>query len=280
MECVKAKALVNIFFSATMLLNTANAKERLVWIQQDFSPFYIKEDGYTNGIADKIIDLIQAELPEYEHEKKFLPIKRVILAMESGANVICITFLKDDEVSKIANYSVATMILPPHVIVTRKEVSSKLKSKMSLIEMKNGRLVMSIPDGRHFSEEISRQIRAFPRDDLHIRNGDHFRGIARMIVSGRVDYTIAYPFELKYIQSANSNMHTLSKIKIDGNDKFIPAYAITPKSVFGNDLIDKVNRALYRIRDTPEYKSAHVSWIDSDDNFESAYEDFSNGKYD
>lgn len=272
------RKLISLFFLFT---TSTHAKEELIWVTQDFAPFYISEAPNENkGVADEIITILQNEMPGYEHKREFIPTKRIIKKLKSGEHIVCISFLKDSSVENIAYYSNATMILPPHAIVLRSNDLSKLNKSMTLSEMEKLGFRLLVSDGRHFSEEISNQMKALNSNSEYFRVGDHFHGIAKMIVANRADYTIAYPFELNYLKSSHPILKDLSELNVTGNDKFIPAYAVTPKNEFGKKVITDLNNALSKVRGMKSYKDAHIRWISDSKYFEREFNDFSNKKYD
>lgn len=269
-----------LFAVLSCLAAAAHARERLVWVIEDFPPFYIKDGGYEKGIADRLVRLLQARLPQYHHVQELVPINRIVSDLKDGRLMVCISFLKSEDIARIAHYSVATMLLPPHVAVMRAETASKLSGELDLPSLAGMRLKLGIPEGRHFSDEISRQIKSLPEEFLSVRTGDHFEGLARMVLHGRLDYTLAYDFELNYLKYTDPRLSSLVARSIHRNDQFIVAHAVVPKTIQGSRLLENLNQALVELRRQPEYKQAHAAWITIGKEYEHEYLKFVRGKYD
>jgi uncharacterized protein (TIGR02285 family) len=265
----------------------AYATEKVTWIVQKFEPYYILEGPLQGqGAADRILDLIQKELPDLQHENTFMPILRIREALKNKDHVVCISFLKDPTLDQDVQYSVATMLVPALEISMRDDVWQSKWNKsatISIREFLSRGAVIGIAEGRHYGDQIDPLLndRQHYPNGIYARNGNHYAGLADMVASRHIDATIGYSAELRFLQKQHPELNSLVSIPITENMQALYAYAILPKGEWGEQFRQKLNRAILKVRSSAKYKRAMSDWFGDTPAWEREYQShFVNGSMD
>jgi len=266
----------------------ATATDEVTWVVSNFAPFYIGAGASSGqGVADRLINLVKAEMPEYRHRHQPMTPIRFREYLRNQAQVVSFAFLKDPSLAGQVQYSGATLILPALELTLRREDWDhkwQRQSPFHLAEGMRSGLQLGVAEGRHYSTKLDALIhasRAAANAQLFVRNGDHNTGLAEMATKKRVDATIGYSAELRFAQLGNSRLASLVSVPIAENTDPVFAYAAIPKGEWGDRFRARLNQALLKLRGQAEYRQALVDWFGTTDAWEQAYKArFSAGKMD
>ncbi|MCH4292907.1 transporter substrate-binding domain-containing protein [Shewanella sp. 3B26] len=274
------RLLKSVLLSVALLLISmaTQAKEQVIWVLERFEPYYILDGEYQGqGIADRLIKLFQQALPEYDHTTEYMPILRIRTALKTGQHVVCISFLKDTSLADYVQYSGVTMLVPPlELTVRREDWESKWHSapQLSLAQLMEQGGKIGVADGRNYGKafDVLLQDKARFAEGTYSRVGEHYAGLAKMVSLHRIDATIGYRAELAYAQKLDPKLEPLISVGATENTEFLFAYAVMPKGDWGNSFRARIDEALLRLRDTPEYRHAMTDWFGDTPRWEAEYQ--------
>ena len=280
------KALV-LFFSSLIFGFSSQAQGKITWAFGKFEPFYISEGPMKEqGIGDRLRDLLQKDMPEFQHEATFMPILRVRESLKTGGHALTISFIKDPSLSEFVQYSAAPILVPAlQLPVRREDWVSKWKSadSISLVTlMKNGGVV-GVAEGRRYGKNLDSLLSnrsRFPKG-VYSRIGNQYAGLAEMVKNKHVDATIGYSAELRFAQKSSSGLDGLVSVPVAESMEPLYAYAALPKGEWGDAIRVRLNKSLLNLRGTPEYKKAQTDWFGTSAAWEREYKQrFLAGKMD
>ena len=255
----------------------ANAQGKVTWVVEKFEPYYILEGELKGqGAADYLIALLKKEMPDMKHSTEYMPILRIRDAFMARERAVSIAFLKDPTLADYAQYSAATMLVPALEITLRREqweVQLKSAPSVSAAEVMRQGLVIGVADGRHYGEKLDKLIaekRGLSKQ-LYARVGNHYRGLAEMVATKNIDATIGYSAELRYAQKLHPELANLVSVPLIEGAGPLYAYAAIPKGEWGDKFRVRINKAITKLRGTPEYKDAMTRWFGSTSAWEAEY---------
>jgi uncharacterized protein (TIGR02285 family) len=245
----------------------SHAQDKVTWIVEKFEPYYILDGKLKGqGAADRLVVLLQKELADMQHEITFMPILRIRESLKNKDHAICVSFLKDKSLAEHVQYSVATMLVPALELTLRREDWEgkwKKASSISLADFMASGAVVGIADGRRYGEKLDPLLadrKRFPKG-TYARTGNHYAGLAEMTVQKHVDGTIGYSAEMRYAQKLNPKLENLVSLPVTENTQALYAYTIIPKGPWGDQFRARIDKAILKLRGTPEYKAAMTDWF-------------------
>lgn len=253
-----------------LTVNTFAEKDTIEWIKADIPPYYIEYGKYKNeGIADKIIEILKANLTEYDHKDVLdIPVSRIEGMLKSERHVCFVTTLKNINRENYMYFSNETIINPQQRIIAKKNKISLITTKKSISLdrlMENKEFKIGIAD-RSYGNTIDSILKENEgNENIYKRTGaDVVLGLIKMLDNGRLDYIIGTPYEINYAAEVYGNRFDLISIGIDetANEGYLYSYAAVPKNKWGEKLKNEINQILYKQRKTDEYFSVFERWLD------------------
>ena len=181
------RLLVTLFISILFLFPDVSyaqqsASNRMItWYRADFPPVTIVE-GPNEGLGffDRVTDLLEDRLPDYEHLHRVANFKRIIIELKNRKNVCCPSLYKTKERETFVSFSIPAMIVLPNVLITQKASDDKFQpyidenQRLKLTELladKNIRL--GISNGRKYAGGIDDVLAGFKgAENICIRSGE------------------------------------------------------------------------------------------------------------
>lgn len=274
---MRPNVAICIFWFTTLWAGFATAQERVTWVVEKFEPYYILEGNLKGqGAADYLIALLKKEMPDMKHNTEYMPILRIRDALKARERAVSIAFLKDPTLADYVQYSAATMLVPPLELTLRREqweVQLKAAPSLSAAEVMRQGLAIGVADGRHYGDKLDKLIadRKGLSSQLYARVGNHYRGLAEMVSTKNIDATIGYSAELRYAQKLHPELSNLVSIPLIEGTGPLFAYTVIPKGEWGDKFRVRINRAITKLRGTPEYKEAMTRWFGSTSAWEAEY---------
>lgn len=263
-----------IFFLCLGFAPVLNAAEKDVieWYHPDFPPIYIQEGPHAGmGVGDLVMTYFQKRMPAYEHRTRTANFKRIILTIASGEKACAITLLKNAEREKVVAFSKPFMLAPQNEIITTKTTLPAFKpyldeeGAVSLAEiLERSGLVLGFSNGRSYSSSIDKIMSLKANDDnsYKMSNMDIFVSLMRMLKMGRVDYTIGYGYEGRYIAEQIDFADDVIAIPIRETPSFIKVYAGCPKNAWGTKVISELNALFKEALHDKEVYGVYRRWLD------------------
>lgn len=238
--------------------NLSYAKEKITWMVLNWPPWMII-DGEDKGTGrfNYILETAQKNLPEYEHVTERMNWARFWNEVESNKN-LCYTFgLKSGKREKIVYFSAPHTFVLPNAIIMKKETAKLLGNPQSysIIQMLGqDKLKGYAEKNRSFTKKIDTLIINHKGASNLIRVSESAESLIRMVIMGRVDYTIEYQIVATYYQNKFDDLDSLVSIPITEMEPFSYVYMACTKNEWGKKVIEKWNAALKKIKPTEEYR--------------------------
>ena len=239
--------------------NLSYAKEKITWMVLDWPPWMII-DGEDKGAGrfNHILDIAQKHLPEYEHVTERMNWARFWHEVENNNN-LCYTFgLKSGKREKIAYYSAPHTIVLPNAIIMKKETAELLgnPASYSIVKLLEEDTIQGYAEkNRSFTNKVDLLIKNHGNRFNLTRVSETPESLIKMVIMGRIDYTIEYPIVATYYQEKLDAPGTLVSIPISEMDPFSYVYMNCTKNDWGKKVIDKWNATLKKIKPTAEFRS-------------------------
>ena len=249
---------------------TWSQEKNILWLNANFPPFFISEAAYRNqGIGDEILNLLEENLPDYKHERQVANLSRQLKEMGEGHPVCSTAKFRTREREEIMVFSVPIMVIPPNGITVRRQDLKRFGggAPVSLATLLGDpTLHLGITRDRSYGKGIDSVLQRYSRAPyVHYRGGgDHYMGLLQMLVKGRVDYLVGFPYEAIYVARQLGLENEIAHIQLTEAGGYTPSYVACSKNEWGQGVIERVNDILRRERPTNKYRGFIERWLDPD----------------
>ncbi len=242
-----------IYFFFTLTSSLVMAKETITWPYICYKPLYICEDDVlVDGIGLHLVNFIQKEMTEYDHDLMLMPVKRILSFAQKGERQIFYGFYKTPERDSFLRFSLPCRISIPTFIVVRKSDLTKFgNGKPIVLKMllKNEKLRFLRLKSISFGKEI---------DEILLKHQDTKKTISvtdttnmgqkslKMLLGNRIDYYLSLDstsHDIKYLGVSDQ----VSYIPIVEQNRYEVGYITAPDNDWGNMMIDKINLILQKL---------------------------------
>ncbi len=246
----------------------AEPEKKLRWYLTDWPPaFILQGPDKGKGFAEELMDLIQKEMPNYKHERTFLPYRRILKNLERGDEG-CYPINIYDNPNHYGLVSAPTTLVAGHNIYIHKSNLDQFPSgdTVSLTELlKNQKLRLGVRADLEFGPILSPILKAHEgQANLVLRqNQDLVDGLIRMLEHGHIDYFIEYHLVVKYTsKKLGFDMNDYLEIPIKENrEEYIRGSIECPDNEWGRGIIADINEVLHRIRGTEAFRDINNRWF-------------------
>ncbi|MCF8004455.1 MAG: hypothetical protein K9L32_09670, partial [Chromatiaceae bacterium] len=181
-------------------------KESIDWLRFDYPPMYIVAGPHAGqGYMDKILELLIAKMPAYDHRVRVANLSRIMSELEQGNNVCIASLFVNEERQRLGHVSRGkTTLLPPVQLVFRAEDGERFTAfgnPASLDSiLADESLMLGVSDRMSYGIEIDQTVAAHQHQpNVFLRNGsDVGLGLHEMLMKGRIDYTINYSWAANF----------------------------------------------------------------------------------
>lgn len=248
------------------------AKDTITWMVRNFPPLYIMDGVYKGrGIADRMMALLQENLPEYDHTTIDANIKRVEKEMMDGRKVVRLTMFKKPEREAYMLFSIPHYIAPAHKLIVRKEVLPSIRDLISADNeisldalFRSHKLALALESGRSLSKPLDDVIKKYKDgQNITVSHYSDTEKTIKLLSLGRIDAVIEYPSVVKFILREEADkLKQLTSLTIREGTPFIVAYVAAPANEWGKTVIGKINAILEKERPTETYRAFIEQWLD------------------
>ena len=254
-KCLCATLIV---FAAILVTSPVSSKETITWMILDWKPWMILEgEDKGRGRFNHILKMAQEHLPEYHHVMEKMNWARFWHEVENGKN-LCYPFgLKSGKREKIVYYSAPHTFVLPNAVTMKKTTAKRLgdPESISIVDLLKNRDYKGYAEkNRSFTKKVDLILKKHEPGSNLRRVSESPESLVKMVLMGRVDYTIEYPIVSEYYQRKGGVSDELISIPISEMDKFSYEYMNCTRNDWGKRVIDKWNAALKRIKPTREYR--------------------------
>jgi len=165
-------------------------------------------DFEDQGFIDKVLTLVISNMPEYTHQRPTTSLTRALADIEAGKQV-CHPALHVTEQRKQQMYfSQPAIINPSNRLIAAKANGDKLLVNNEVHPDKLPRSsTFALVKGRNYSGGYDEFLTQYvsPEQQIYI-SSNTLDTLFQLIASNRVDFTIAYPFELEHFKTNHPNV--------------------------------------------------------------------------
>jgi uncharacterized protein (TIGR02285 family) len=283
MKLLKYVCVFTIVLSFSLSANEklTNDDDIIFWQTYHRPPdFFLTGPNEGTGFIQQVLKHIIEKLPEYDHEMKLTTLARAIRDIKFEKTSCHPALVKSAEREEFMYFSKAAIFKPTNRIIAKKDFFDDYLRDggidlREITEHKN--FTFALIKGRSFTPDIDGVLAQYlNKENRFIISNTDLSPTFEMIELGRVDATIAYPFEFNYY----TQHHQLSKQRLEtypilGSPLFSIGYVACPKNEWGKKVITKINAALEELKPTKVFKDAfHSGWQSDQDNpsFEAFYQ--------
>jgi uncharacterized protein (TIGR02285 family) len=248
----------------------------ITWYRMEFPPVYISEGPYQAlellGPVDRAI-LRALEQQGYTVTTYTANWERIAHELHSGKPVCTSLPLRTPELEASLEYSIPhSLALPPGVVIRKSDLARFRRfmtagGRVALEALLREReLKLGITAGRYYTGIIDTLLGPYqgkPQIFEHYAR-DAGSGLVRMLLGGRLDYTLLFPWEATYLATLEGKPQALATLPVEGMSDYVLAVGACPKTAWGKQVIAIANLAIRAVRTTAEYQRVKEHWLDEE----------------
>lgn len=250
-------------------------KELLQWCRYDLPPIQITDGPEAgHGVTDGVITFLQKAMPEYEHREIHANIRRINELLRNGEHLLCPGTGYSPDREAIMVFSIPYTVSRPATALIAKASLPQFKpylNRKGELQLERiltqSPLVLGIASGRSYGKEVDATLaKLMPRPNIAIRpaSNDIMQALAQMMLLGRVDYTLIFPVEMKYVLQQIGKPDAALLLSIEGNNSYGTVHVAAPKNEWGQEKLARINEILRQNRNNPALFHWTYYWYDDD----------------
>jgi len=253
--CIIALGLMMI------LCSNLCAKETLTWQVVHWPPFQMLEGpDKGHGMFDRLLELYTSNLPQYEHKTITMNWARFWSDVKEEKKICNMFAIKTEERTKYALFSKPLSIGLPLRIIMRTSSIETLGSRnpVSIVDiLKDNRFNGVFIDKRSYYAVMDEILEKYASLTTVKRLAIPEESVLQMVLAGRADYTLEYPYLANYIvgkfQTRDGDAAGIGSIPIKEIQEYAQSSLACPKNDWGKKVIQDFNEMLDRVKHKPEY---------------------------
>lgn len=250
---------------------SALAKDSITWMKASLAPFYLLEGDLKNqGYGDMAVQLMQENLPDYQHGIIEANIPRHIYKFKKGEKVCTAGLFRTPEREAFIEFSTPSFFtLPAVIITTRDKLANFGNAKRLRLNdvLDRDDLVIGHSKDRSYGVYLDEVLKKHTgKDNIFIFPGIELsHNLFKMMMLGRLDGLIGLPDEAMYQAELLGIRDKIVTITIEENQQgfasWLSAVGCT-KNEWGKKVIGDINRALEKLRGEKQYRATYERWLD------------------
>ena len=193
---------------------------------------------------------------------EYMPFKRTLKLMSSGAQVCSLDKLVTQERKKTFMFSLAMNLFLSRQLYQQAEITDLNTNAVELVQLfeRQQQFKLLLTSQINYGEALEKQIAQIAKSQKIYRNsGEHAQGLVDMFILKRADYALFYPQQVKEL-NVDLNARTY---EIKGIPAYVTGHLMCPKGKLSALLIQEVNEQLKHLYQTGELLTVHLEHIDS-----------------
>jgi uncharacterized protein (TIGR02285 family) len=261
-----------LVLAALLLPCRVPAAETITWLVPEMPPLFITEGpDRGKGYGDAILAILEASLPQYQHEVAFTNVVKHFDRFRQGDNVCAVGLFKTAERQDFIRFTLPSLIGLPTMLIIKKDrqaaFGNKSVVKLGDILADTG-LSLGLGQDRSYGASIDAVIgKHAGRDNLIVFSGQELQqNYFKMLMLNRVDGLIGLPEEALYQATRLGIRDQVMTVGIEENqgdaDSWM-AYAGCSRTAWGERVVEDINRVLLQERPSGRYRAAYLQWLDA-----------------
>lgn len=263
-----------LFLAGSYLMTlsaVSHARETLVWLLRDLPPSTIfsgPDEG--KGAIDRLMPLLQARMPEYDHLQMRVNRARGTQMLKDGVFACDPTVLWTAERAESIVFSIPTYAAFSNGLIVRKQDMPRFAPYMDGKAIELGALLkgktvkIGIVAERSYGQVIDQMLSQIPDDELSVHYGNDAVGsLLQMERLGRVHGLLSYwPEALYQARQQNIAEQDLRFLPIKGVAKYQFTHIGCSNTALGRQAIKIINREMRVLRET-KLVGFYAQWLPS-----------------
>jgi len=262
-----------LFLSITILSFplSASAKDKLYWLEAVAPPFFIHEGPLAGqGYEDLITDILEEQLPQFEHIHMQATISRHYQQWKQGENACSLAMYKTPERDEFVYFSKASVFTLPPVLIIRKDRFEDFGGKkvVRLADLlKEGKMIIGRSKNRSYGPGFDKSLNNYGNSkNIYSYEGPELTlNLFKMLLAERVDALAGLPEEAMYLAETLGFRDKIMTINVNENledHESMITYVACSKTDWGKKTIETINTILTKERPTERYRAAYERWLD------------------
>jgi len=267
--------LIFIIFSFYI---TTGISAEITWLSSDFPPYNIIEGkNKGEGRDQKLVQLINKQLPNYHFHWKHFPLSRTIAEVSNPENNYCVMSLFQNDkrrknmyfsehFSTLSFTSKVFMRLDSYYQIEDPQSKTNPNLSFSLNELLDKyQLGLGVAKGRSYGIELDRVINN-PKYSKQIfsRSGvDVSSSLIKMLDKNRVQIVLGFVEEFQYTVEKLQIKNEFIILPIDESSGHVTGYVGCSKNAWGKKVIVEIDKALHILYQNERAKQAIKYWLPS-----------------
>ena len=258
---------VSILLTPALLM----AKEKMYWMEAVAPPFFIHEGELKGqGYEDLITDILQENLPQYDHVSMPANISRHYQQWKQGEPACSLAIHKTQERKEFVLFSIPSVFTLPHVLIIKKEQFAAFggKKAVSLKDvLTSNNFIIGRAAKRSYGRAFDELLNSYGNEDnLFSYEGPELSlNLFNMLLAGRIQAMPGLPEEAMYLaeqMGIRDQIMTLSVVENLVDHEPMLTYVACSKNEWGARAITVINKVLQEQRPTERYRAAYERWLD------------------
>ncbi|HMA49837.1 MAG TPA: TIGR02285 family protein [Magnetospirillaceae bacterium] len=225
----------------------AIAAETVTWLTTDLPPQFIGDGPFAGeGIKDRQLKLIQAEIPNFDHREIKASIGRLWYQMQHEDGVCGLGVLRNPEREKIALFTERPVLVPGFRLIVKTGHLDQFRPFMD----GNAVDLEALKSNRRLSGGYVAD-RAYPPPMLDfVADPDHQNKLERaignerlylLLNSGRLDFVFGLGYEAVYFSAVQNAADPLTALPVKGIETLIKGYTACSDGPLGRAVIARLD---------------------------------------
>lgn len=267
---LKLRWLLTLALICALLPGVATAKEKLLWLIRDLPPFTIFEGpAQGQGVLDRMLPLLIAQMPEYEHSIVRVNRARGIQMLQEPSFTCDPTLLWTPERAKYAYFSSPTMATLSSGLLVRNEDQALIEPYLQggSVDLKRlltqSTLKLGIVAERSYSASVDKLLRQLPDSAFNRHYGtEATASLLQMQQLGRLQLVLGYWPELRYLlNQQGADTHSYRFYPIQRVRPYQLLHVACSDTPLGREAIGHIDKLLPALRrDT--LPDLYARWLD------------------
>jgi uncharacterized protein (TIGR02285 family) len=249
----------------------ASTNQTISWAHYHFPPVYIESGEHRGqGIADKIIELLQKEMPSYQHQSYSSSFTRIMRSF-GGKGVVCTGMNKTAAREQKVIFSQAAVMYPSHTLSYLKSRKQELESNnnvslvagLSLASLLNSESLdrFGVTLNRSYNPRINKLIEGHQEKVHTFEMSTSMSSIFKQLNFQRISFTIEYPIVTFYWQQKLGLQEEISSVPLQDSSAGFVAYIACSRNEAGATAIKEINEILKKHRPSPSHRGIVERWL-------------------
>jgi uncharacterized protein (TIGR02285 family) len=237
-----------VLLASGSLAQTPPQVVTITWLAGD--TLAVRRDGQVERPSDRLIQWVQARLPDVEHKRVIANAKRSWMLIRDGEPVCHAGAVRTPERERMALFSNTWLLPPLQLIVHREHVASLPVNAAGHVDLaalladpaQRGVVV----HGRSYGPAVDALLAQRPDHSAlrQITSGDFGSNLLPMLLQRRADYAIEYPNALGALGQRRPDVTQLALLLIKGATEPVLSGIACPRTPWGRAAIHLIDRAL------------------------------------